>query len=99
MTDFLAILAELRRPRLLMQAARHGLQDYSRTRDLRRLTQSLDTPTPVEALPALIAREAELEETRRTGDMSYSFVRHIDLLIAILAEARLLPRPDTGTAG
>ena len=34
MTDFAAILANLRRPRLLIRAARFGLQDYRRDRDL-----------------------------------------------------------------
>ena len=37
MTDFRIILANLRRPRLLMRAARIGLQDYRRDRDLRRI--------------------------------------------------------------
>lgn len=99
MTDFLHALNDLRRPRLLMQAARHGIQDYSRSRDLRRLMRALVTPAPGEALPALIAQEEAIEETRRMGDVSYSIVRHIEVLIAILAEARLLPRPDAGIAG
>ncbi len=37
MTDFHTVLANLRRPRLLIRAARFGLQDYRRDRDLRRL--------------------------------------------------------------
>ncbi len=38
MTDFRAILATLRRPRLLIRAARLGMEDYRRDRDLGRLT-------------------------------------------------------------
>ncbi len=37
MTDFRLLLAELRRPRLLIRAARYGMQDYRRERDLKRL--------------------------------------------------------------
>lgn len=94
MTDLLAVLSELRRPRLLMQAARHGIQDYCRNRDLSRLTRSHALQAPGEALSLLIREEQAVEDTRQRGDASYSIIRHIDLLIAILAEARLLPRHD-----
>lgn len=89
MTDFRAILAELRRPRLLIRAARHGMGDYRRERDLRRL---VDQPTPESALPALIQQEERLEQIRRTGDASYSLTRHVEVLIAMMAETRLLAR-------
>ena len=39
MTDFRIILANLRRPRLLIRAARFGLEDYRRDRDLSRLAR------------------------------------------------------------
>jgi hypothetical protein len=34
-----------------------------------------------------------MEETRRTGCASYSIARHIEVLIALMAEVRLLTRP------
>ncbi len=89
MTDFRTILAELRRPRLLIRAARHGMGDYRRERDLRRL---VDQPTPESALPALIRQEERLEQIRRAGDASYSLTRHVEVLIAMMAETRLLAR-------
>ena len=90
MTDFRALLNELRRPRLLIRAARFGLEDYSRERDLKRL---VPTPlSPSRTVPQLLAAEERLEETRRTGDATYSVARHIDVLIALMAEVRLLPR-------
>ncbi|WP_045389240.1 DUF6477 family protein [Falsirhodobacter sp. alg1] len=89
MTDFRAALAELRRPRLLIRTARLGINDYRRERDLRRLT---DTPNPESALPRLLAQEENLEQTRLAGDASYSVTRHIEVLIALMAEVRLLPR-------
>jgi hypothetical protein len=92
MTDFRAVLANLRRPRLLMHAARFGLDDYRRDRDLRRLVAC--DPSPEKTVPRLLDEEARLEETRLTGDAAYSVARHIDVLIALLAEARLLRRSN-----
>ena len=91
MTSTTEILANLRRPRLLIRAARHGLADYRRDRDLTRLIWTTKTPTPRRALDALLASEAALEETRRSGEATYSVTRHVDILIALIAEARLLP--------
>jgi hypothetical protein len=90
MSDFRTILANLRRPRLLMNAARFGLGDYRRERDLRRLVRC--GLSPMETVPSLISVEAELEETRLAGGATYSVTRHIEVLIALLAEARLLRR-------
>jgi hypothetical protein len=90
MSDFRTILANLRRPRLLMRAARFGLEDYSRDRDLRRLVRCQHTPD--QTVPTLLDEEERLEQTRLRGDASYSVARHVDVLVALLAEARLLPR-------
>ncbi|MFC3085526.1 DUF6477 family protein [Tabrizicola soli] len=92
MSDFRMMLADLRRPRLLMRAARFGLGDYRRERDLRRLVPT--EASPEVTVPRLIAVEEELEATRVAGDASYSVARHIDVLIALLAEARLLRGAD-----
>lgn len=92
MSDFCMMLASLRRPRLLMRAARFGLGDYQRERDLRRvLKQSVPAAG---MLPQLIEAEGRLEATRLAGDASYSVARHIDVLIALLAEAQLQRRAD-----
>ena len=88
MTDFAPLLAALRRPRILLAAARAGLADYRRERDLRRLRGS-DRATPEATLGALIAEERELEAHRATGEATYSPKRHIAVLTALLAEARL----------
>lgn len=88
MSDFCKTLAALRRPRLLMHAARFGLGEYRRERDLRRLLRSGGSPE--ETVPSLLIAEAALEATRLSGDVGYSVARHIDVLIALLAEARLL---------
>ena len=91
MTDFAQILATLRRPRLLIRAAHHGLSDYNRNRDLKRLLAG-QAPTPREAVARLIEAESALEEARRDGGAAYSVARHVDVMIAILAEMRLVNR-------
>jgi hypothetical protein len=94
MTDLATTLATLRRPALLVRAARFGIAEYDRRRDLARLVHWQGTPAPEQALRELIATEATLEQTRREGAAGYSLARHIEVLIAMLAEARLLaPRP------
>lgn len=90
MSDVRTLLATLRRPRLLMHAARFGLTEYRRERDLRRLVQTVASPE--ETVPRLIHAEERLEATRVEGDASYSAARHIEVLIALLAEAQLLRR-------
>lgn len=89
MTDFRARLADLRRPQLLIRAARCGLAGYRRDRDLRRLLDA--QPSPDRAVRRLLSEEATLEATRQTGEAGYSVLRHIEVLIALMAEVRLLP--------
>lgn len=91
MTDFRKFLTDLRRPALLLRAARFGLTDYERERDLKRLLRVDNAASPEKTLPRLIREERRLEETRQAGDASYSLNRHIDLLIALISELRLLP--------
>jgi hypothetical protein len=90
MTDCRLLLSSLRRPRLLMRAARFGLAEYRRERDLRRYVASVASPE--DAVTSLMSVEAKLEATRIAGDAAYSVARHIDVLIALLAEAQFLRR-------
>ena len=90
MTDCSTLLATLRRPRLLMRAARFGLGEYRRERDLRRYVAS--AASPEDTVTSLIAGEAQLEATRVSGEASYSVARHIEVLIALLAGAQLMRR-------
>lgn len=93
MSDPMSVLKALRRPRLLIRAARFGLTDYRRDRDLNRLMHTSQPPSPRQALDRLIEQEERLEEIRRAGDATYSVARHVEILIAMIAEANLLPRP------
>ncbi len=85
-------LATLRRPRLLVRAARHGMADYNRKRDLTRLTGQNPSKSTRAIVEQLIFQEEQIEETRRMGDAAYRPSKHIELLVALIAECRLLPR-------
>ncbi|MBN2906468.1 MAG: hypothetical protein JXJ18_07160 [Rhodobacteraceae bacterium] len=90
MTDLPTPLVTMRRPRLLVRAARFGLGDYRRERDLARLLQGSRPASSAAVLDRLLDQEERMEETRRAGDAGYAIGRHIELLIALIAEARLI---------
>ena len=90
MQDILSLLNTLHRPRLMMRAARIGAQDYRRAAHLPRLLGYGVLPRHGAALLKLMDLEAALEEQRAQSDASYSLIRHLDVLIAMVAEARIL---------
>lgn len=95
MTDPAAALAALRRPKLLIRAARFALVDYERNRDLRRLLHHHTVPGPKAAFEWLLEQENDLEDARLGASAAYSPGRHVEVLTALIAEARLLaPRPE-----
>lgn len=87
----------LRRPRILIRAAKLGALEYRRDRHLQRLLGYGALPRPAPALMKLLEIEAALNEQRVTDEAGYSLTRHLDILIAIVAEARLL-HATTGRA-
>jgi hypothetical protein len=91
MTDLARMLNALRRPKILVRAARAGLVDYRRERDLKRLLRQARGAAPAQAIGTLLAEEDRLEADRTSGDATYSVQRHVAVLTAILAEARLMP--------
>jgi len=91
MTDFRALLSELRRPQMLIRAARYGISDYRRDRDLKRVLHGAN-PSPTQSVPRLLNEEKQMEAIRVAGDAAYSIASHIEVLIALMAEVRLLPR-------
>ena len=90
MQDILTMLNALHRPRLLMRAARIGAEDYRRSAHLPRLLGYGQLPRHGAALMRLMEIEGELNEQRVGDDSSYSLLRHIDILIAIVGEARIM---------
>ena len=95
MTDQLERFTRLRRPRLLVRAARFGLPEYSRNRDLKRILKVSRAPNPMAAVDQLLDQEARLEEARLTKDATYNVTRHVDVLICLMAEVQVLnPAPS-----
>ena len=91
MCDTESPLAGLHRPRLLIRAARFGMADYKRTPSLRRMFAAAGAHAQRQIVALLLRREDEVDRLRRAGDATYSVARHVELLIALMAEARLLP--------
>jgi len=98
MQDLLSMVTALRRPRLLVRAARCGAADYRRDRHLQRLLGYGSLPRPAPALMRLMDIESELDSQRREGDTAYSLVRHIDVLIAMMGEAQLIRSAQAAVA-
>lgn len=96
MQDIHTLLANLNRPRLLMRAARIGAQDYRRAGHLPRILGYGQLPRHGETLMRLVDIEAQLEEQRKGADATYSLIRHVDVLIAIVGEARALRATHSG---
>lgn len=90
MTDILSLLRALCRPALLIRAARIGQASYDRQRDLGRILRTGRLPAPGAAAMALMEREAELEERRREGSAAYTYGTHVEVLAALMAEARVV---------
>lgn len=90
MQDILTTLDALKRPSLLIRAARIGMTDYRREVHLRRYLGEARLPRSGEALLRLMELESELDERRRSQAAGYSPVRHVDILIAMMGEARIL---------
>jgi hypothetical protein len=90
MQDLLTQLSHLRRPRLLIRAARIGAQSYRREARLPRLLGYGVSPRTGPALVKLMSIEAELNEQRENGDACYSVAAHVDVLTAVMGEAQIL---------
>lgn len=90
MNDILSLLKNLNRPRLLVQAARFGLSDYHRLPRLEQLLKCKSTLGPNQTAFRLLAMEQDCEDARRERQASYSAARHIEVLVALMAEAQLI---------
>lgn len=99
MQDISAMLSRLRRPPLLVRAARIAAEDYRREAHLPAL---LGQPVPRRhgaAALALMEHEREIDRLRRDRAATYSALRHVRLLSALIGEAQLLAAPVPPTPG
>lgn len=89
MKDIISQVMSLKRPEILVRAARFGVDDYRRDRHLPRCLKKENLPSPGQALIALLDIEKQLNSDRATKSGGYQATRHIDVLVAIMAEAQL----------
>ncbi len=90
MDDLLTKLDSMKRPRLLIRAARIGMAEYRRDVDLKRHLGYGPLPRSNTALARLVELESGMNEQRRAKNASYSSVKHVDVLIAMMGEARIM---------
>ncbi len=90
MLDLHTRIATLTRPQLLARAARFGVDDYRRTVHLRRILQSDMLPRHGHAIMQLLDIEGEMDAMRIAKSGNYRPAHHVEVLIAILGEARLM---------
>ena len=90
MQDILGLMDQLKRPKLLIRAARLGAEAYHRDTHLPRLLGYGRLPRTGDALMQLMQREAVLNDQRKSGSANYALTQHLDLLIAMVGEARIL---------
>lgn len=93
------MMAALRRPAMLVQAARLGLEDYRRAAHLPRLLGEAELPlAPGAAVARLMEIEAALDARRRARAADYRAARHVAVLVALMGEAGDLRACARGTA-
>ena len=97
MEDVLTQITRLKRPTLLVRTARHGIEHYNRLIHLRRLLKTDNLPSPSKAVVKLMELETILNDQRSTINdqrvdkrAEYSVARHIELIVALMCEARIL---------
>ena len=90
MLDIHSRLARLKRPKLLVRAMRFGVDDYRRDAALPRLLHEDALPRHAEALMRLFEIEEDMNTARQVRAGDYSVAEHVEVLIAIAGEARLM---------
>ena len=99
MLDLISLARRLKRPGLLVRAARFQLDHYRRDAMLCRLLRVDETPRSGPAVIELLELEAMLDAQREANAADYDLVRHINTLTAIMGEAQILmataPRTTT----
>lgn len=86
------IFQKILRPKILMQAAKIGLQTYRRETDLKKILGSRGTSDQNQIISQLSDREIKREEARKNGNAAYDMNKHIQIMTALLQELYLLPK-------
>ena len=90
MNDILDRLDRMRRPNLLISAARIGAEDYRRETHLPRILGHGALPRHKAALARLMEIETGMNDIRIAENAAYSTMHHVDVMIAVIGEARIV---------
>ncbi|MFY0597219.1 MAG: hypothetical protein JXQ85_12380 [Cognatishimia sp.] len=90
MLDVLELAAQLNRPKLLVRTAKAAAGKYRRDTHLPRVLPGKKVSRHSEAIFNLIELERDFEDRRRAKGAGYALSDHLDVLIALIAEVRLL---------
>ena len=90
MQDPISRLNELRRPPLLIRAARLAQPDYERSKALKELFPGRSIKGSRQAIILLLDEEADQNSARLDDPGRYDLSRHVKIMIALLGEARLV---------
>ena len=90
MQDLIERLSSIKRPQLLIRAARIAARDYNRGQHLQRLMGYGPLPKPARAVMLLIEQEQQLNQKRVNDDPGYPIFRHIEVMMALMGEAQMV---------
>lgn len=88
--DILQDVAALKRPSMLVRAAKEGALGYRREAHLRRYFGEQQQQCGADLLSKIMRLETEQNVQRKTAQAEYSITQHVDILIALVGEAQIL---------
>ena len=94
MQDLIGQLGQLKRPRILIDAACRGADTYDRNRDLVRVLGRLPRSGP--AMMSLFDIEDGMDRARREKGADYRPLAHLSVLIALIGESRRIRMGQMG---
>jgi len=80
-------LNALQRPKLLIRAARAGVQEFRVERDIRKIKGAAEQKSAAKLIDALFLEEFRLNEERLQNDPAYNVRSHIRALTALIVFA------------
>lgn len=97
MNNVIAKLNALQRPKLLIRAARAGVQNFCFKRDLNKSDDNIEQKNTPKLIDALFIEESRLNKERLQNDTAYNVLKHIRVLTALIATANI-PTPKQEAA-
>lgn len=97
MTKAIATLSNIKRPKLIIRAARSGTSQYQRSRFIKQYPSLSPKHSSETFLNRLLIEENEINQSRHNDDPAYNVRKHIAVLTAILAEANSIPQQTSVT--